>query len=61
MSNTKKENKYKKCICFHENNCGAFKRWNRDGLFEVKNLSADISAHLIGLKVGFHLVYFSTW
>ena len=57
MSQVKKKEKtkspYEKCLHFSEENntCGPFKRWNKDGLFSVDDLTADVSNHLQSLKV----------
>ena len=50
-SDTTKNNQYEKCVCYKEDICGYFKRWNKNGLFSVADLTADISWHLHGFKV----------
>ena len=42
-SDTTKNNQYEKCVCYKEDICGYFKRWNKNGLFSVADLTADIS------------------
>ena len=54
MSESKnKVSPYEKCIYFNKEktSCGPFKRWNKDGIFQVNELTADITNHLIALKV----------
>ena len=50
-SDTTKNNQYEKCFCYKEDICVYFKHWNKDGLFSVADLTADISRHLYGLKI----------
>ena len=50
-SKSKKNNPYEKCFCYNEVVCGPFKRWNKDGIFSVVDLTADISSHFQALKV----------
>ena len=49
-SDTVKNNQYEKCFSNKEDICGYFKRWNKDGLFSVADLTADIARYLHGLN-----------
>ena len=53
MTEKKKPNPYDKCKLFVENEscCGPFKDWDKDGMFVIDELNADISNHLNSLKV----------
>ena len=41
----------------NESCCGPFKCWDKDGMFVIDELKADISNHLNSLKVRKHLNY----
>ena len=45
-NDTTKNNQYEKCVI-----CGYFKRWNKNGLLSVADLTADISRYLHDFKV----------
>ena len=61
MTEKKKPNPYQKCKLFVENEscCVPFKRWDKDGMFVIDELNADIFNPLNSLKVRKHLNYHS--
>ena len=50
-SSKKRKISYEKCKISYKGNCGPYKRWNKEGMYKVKDLNSDVSDHLVKSKV----------